>query len=71
MLQPKEQEDIKGTLSSEQHTPSANTVYPLSTILAVVGAGKFYFKFHVSTKALTTANSLPGSLHFGRGWVHW
>jgi len=38
MLRPKEQEVIKGELNSEQHTPSANTVYPLSTILAVVGA---------------------------------
>lgn len=65
ILRLEEQEDTNEALISKQ---SADTAYPLSQILAVVGAGKSSYKLFIA--ALIT-NSLPDSFHFGHGRVHW
>lgn len=70
MLCLEKQEDSEKVPDSRQSTPSVDTGYPLSQVLAVIGAGKsLYTEFYHSPSH--TTNSLPGPLHLSRGGVHW
>jgi len=64
-----QQGDSKEAYKSEQGTLSADSSYPLSQILTVVGAGKSTYLYRSITTH--TTDSLPCSFHFGRGGVHW
>ena len=69
ILHLEDQEEAEA-LTSKQGKPSADTAYPLSQILSVVGAGRSTFAFMIPRSTHTT-NSLPGPFHFGRGRVTW